>query len=97
MEFAGNPRPEFIGVVDGFLVEMLVFVQCLDVSLFAELDRRLERALLIENGIDVRALGIDHSFIGHNENLDAEELCLRAGKGHEIAGVYSTQRGAGCD
>src|ERR1700687_5130936 len=79
VKFAGNPRPEFVGVVDGFLVEMLVFVQRLDVGLFAELGRRLELALLIQNGIDVRALIIDHSFIGHNEHLDADELCLRAG------------------
>jgi hypothetical protein len=63
----------------------------------AELCRRFEPALLIQDGIDVGALGIDNGFIGHDENLDAEEYFSCRKKGHEIAGVYSTQRRAGCD
>ena len=45
------------------------------------------------------ACWIDDGFIGHDENLDAEE-CIRAApakRPHKIRRVYSTQRTAGCD
>jgi hypothetical protein len=81
VEFAGNVRPEFVGLVYRFLIKTLVFIERLYVGLLGEFGRALELASLIQNGIDIRALGIDASFIGHDENLDAEELFLRAGNG----------------
>jgi hypothetical protein len=47
----------------------------------AEFCRGIEPALLVQDGIDVGALGIDNGFIGHDENLDAEELfsCRKQG------------------
>jgi hypothetical protein len=44
------------------------------VGLLAEFWWALELALLVQDGIDVGALGIDDGFIGHDENLDAEEF-----------------------
>jgi hypothetical protein len=42
------------------------------VSLLAEFRGRVEFALLVQDGIDVRALGID-GRVSHDENLNAEE------------------------
>ena len=102
VQLAGDARPEFVRVVDRFFVETLVFFEALDVGVLAELRRRIEPSLLVQDGIDVgalglRSLGIDNGFVGHDENLDAEEFSSCQKMGHEIAGVYSTQRGAGCD
>src|SRR5450631_1347574 len=79
VQLSGNARPELVRVVDRFLVETLVLFEALDVGVLAELRGRIELALLVQDGIDVgalglRSLGIDDGFIGHDENLDAEEL-----------------------
>ena len=72
-------RPEFVGIVDRLFVDALVFVEALDVGVLAEFRRRLELALLVQDGIDVRPLSlcglrIDDRFISHDKNLDAEEF-----------------------
>ena len=67
VQFAGDPRPEFVRVVDRFLVEALVFFEALDVGLLAEFRGRFELALLVQDGIDIGGLGIDDGFIGHDE------------------------------
>ena len=65
VQFAGDPRPELLGIVDGFLVEALVFLEALDVGVLAEFCWRIELALLVQDGINIRALSIDTGFIGH--------------------------------
>ena len=77
VQFAGDTRPKLLGLVNRLFIKMLVFLKCLNVSLLAEFRRTFELALLIQNGIDVRALSVDHSFIGHEKNLDAEEWFSR--------------------
>jgi hypothetical protein len=44
--------------------------------MLAEFRGWFELALLVQDRIDVRPLGIDDGFINHDENLDAEELSL---------------------
>ena len=39
----------------------------------AKLRGRFKFALLVQDGINIWTLGIDNGFIGHDENLDAEE------------------------
>jgi hypothetical protein len=53
VQFAGNARPEFFGLVDRFLIEMLVFIERLDVGLLGKFGRTFELALLIQNRINV--------------------------------------------
>src|SRR5581483_6638755 len=65
--FASHSRPEGVGIVDGFLVEALVFFETFDVGVAAELRGRLELALLLKNRIDVHRLGIDDCFISHGQ------------------------------
>ena len=48
--------------------------------LLTEFRRTLKLPLLVQDGINVGALGIDNGFIGHDKNLDAEELFLPAQK-----------------
>ena len=96
VEFAGNPRPELVGLVDGFSIEMLVFLERLDVSLLAEFRRRLELAQLIQSGIDVRAVGIDggfigNSLIGHDKNLDCSSCRSPAPDRRRL--FYTARRG----
>jgi hypothetical protein len=78
MEFAGDVGPEGVGIVDGLFVKLLVLGEGLNVSSLAEFHGRFELAVFVQNGVDVGTLGIDgfvgHSFITHDENLDAEEM-----------------------
>jgi hypothetical protein len=80
VHLACNARPEFIRVVDRLIVNMLVFLEALNVRLLTEFRRTLKLPLLVQDGINVGALGIDNGFIGHDKNLDAEELFLPAQK-----------------
>src|SRR5260370_37556351 len=52
MQFAGDAAPELVGIVDGFLVETLVFGEDLDVSLPGEFGGGLRAALFLMDGID---------------------------------------------
>ena len=76
VQFAGDARPELVGIVNGLFVEAIVLVEALDVGFLGEFGRTLELALLVQDGIDVRALGIrfgkNDGFLGHDEDLDAE-------------------------
>src|SRR5258708_33346463 len=58
MQFAGDAAPELVGIVDGFLVETLVFGEVLDVSLPGEFGGRVEAALFLKDGIGAAGLGI---------------------------------------
>ena len=91
VQFAGEARPECVGIVDGLLVEALVFFQTFYVCVAAELRGRLEFALLLQDGIDVGGVWIDDSFLGHLLNLNAEEILFAPNVRRIIAGVYSTQ------
>ncbi len=68
-------------------------------GLLAEFRGRIELALLVQDGIDVgalslRSLGIDDGFIGHDENLDAEELLFVPENGaRDRRSLFYTARG----
>ena len=62
VQFAGNARPEFVGLLDRFFIEMLILIERLDVGLLGKLRRTRELALLIQNGIDIWTLGIDNAL-----------------------------------
>jgi hypothetical protein len=55
MKVAGDSTPETFGICFGLGVETFVFFETLDVSLLAELLRRLEDTLLGKYGINIRA------------------------------------------
>src|SRR5579863_2692816 len=102
VEFAGDARPEGVGVLDRFLVEPLVLGESLNVGVPAEFGGGLELALLLQNGIDVGGLHVrlrkNDGFVGHGVGP------RRGGTGFvppqssgKSAEVYFTQGRGGCD
>src|SRR5579863_4841060 len=80
VQFARDPAPEFVGIVDRFFVETLVFGEALDVGVLAEFRGRLELALLLQNGIDVGGLHVCDGFVCHDETSTWRNL-LSSGSG----------------
>ena len=74
MELVGNARPESIRVVHRFFVEPLVISHAPDVRLPGKVRGRLKLALLLQDGINVRGLEIDDSFIGHERTSTRRKL-----------------------
>src|SRR5579864_4943186 len=72
VQFTSDLRPEFVGILDRPLIELLVLGQRLNVRIAAEFGGRLELALLLQYGIDAGALGVGNGFIGHKSS--AEEM-----------------------
>src|SRR5579862_7946873 len=75
VQLTGDAAPEFIGVVDRFLVEALVLSESFDVGVAAEIRGRLEFALLVKDGIDAGGLRrCSNRFLGHGVNLGLEQI-----------------------
>jgi hypothetical protein len=58
VEFAGHAAPEFVGIGDRFLVEVLVFFEALDVGVAAEFRWGIEFSIFLKNGINAAGLEI---------------------------------------
>src|SRR5436305_3218010 len=80
VQLARDTRPERVGIVNRLLIEPLVLREVLDMGLRRKFRRALELALLLQNGIDIGGSRINDGFIGHGEDLNAEELYSRPWK-----------------
>ena len=76
VQFAGDSRPEPIGLVNGFLIQAVIFGEAFHMGLLAEFWGRIELALLMQDGIDASVLHVGCGFVGHDD-LNKEEICFR--------------------
>jgi hypothetical protein len=64
MKFVGDPGPEFLGLLNRFAIEVLVFFERLNVGLFGKMRRTFELSIFLENRINV-GLSRKNCFLCH--------------------------------
>ena len=96
VQFGGNARPELVGVVDRFLVELFVLGETFDVRMLRELSGRFELALLLQDGVDVGGSRVNKCFVGHDERTSAwrnDCACGPIGARNDCESILHSRRG----